>query len=311
MGLKEAYRALDPAHPLGPAAAAYVARPDNPVSRIITELQLTDTPRQYLLTGHRGTGKTTELSRVSQALADDYQVRMVTIGASGFSPSEVADMLQAASSTQRSLLLIDGVDKLEIHAATGVLRELVDLQPMAASTICTIPLALSLTDDFGNIAQSFDSWSFLPAIDLWGRDGERIEAGWELCREILRRRADVFDDSALEVLVGNGAGIHRELLRLAQRACVLAVLDGHDRVGMDHAFRAVHELRNEYSIMLRSRDIELLRQVDRTGQLSGDIDLLRLVRDQFVVVYASGGTWFDVHPIVRPLISAQREVASG
>jgi hypothetical protein len=157
---------------------------------------------------------------------------------------------------------------------------------------------------------SIDAWHFLPSIDLWDRDGSEIVEGWNLCRDILLRRADVFTEAALDLLIKNSAGIHRELLRLAQRACVFAAVGALSKVGTDEALRAVGDTRNEYSLLLRSEDFELLRQVERTGQISGDHSLLRLVRDQVIVAYGGGSTWFAVHPIVRPLIPDTRKVAS-
>jgi hypothetical protein len=333
MDLKEAYRALDPAHPLDPESPFYVSRPDNPVSRIIAEFKMTDTPRQYLLTGHRGTGKTTELNRIERALETDYLIRSVVVGSPNASllnavltadipgvESELPATLEKilvhrqfnfTSDNRPILLLIDGIDKaamrdIDDHYFSG----LFELRRMSLHVVCVIPLTLPLTEHFGDIAQSADAWHFLPAIDLWTRDGEPITEGWEMCRDVIRWRADMFSEKALNILIQNGAGVHRELLRLAQRACVFAAVGGRGKVGEEDASRAVQDARNEYSLLLRSEDFDLLRRVERTGQISGDPKLLRLVRDQLIVAYGGGSTWFAVHPIVEQLLPGTRKVAS-
>lgn len=342
MDLKQAYRALDPAHPLEPGSPFYTPRPDNPVSLILTELELADRPKRYLLTGHRGSGKTTEQGRIQRALESTHHVLSVIYG-SAESTLEVAVLSAIADVTRTSTLrplvesiakqfrlstpdprdpinrprlrailqslptpmvvLIDGVDKLDSQDARDALDSLRLLSSWPISIVCTVPLTATLERNFGQISSSVDAWHFLPGITLWTRDGEPVEAGWELCREVVERRADaLFSSEALDVVVGNSAGIHRELLRIAQRACALAAVAGHPSIGVEEANRAVHELRNEYSIMLRTEDHARLREVERTGRISGDPELLRLVRDQFVVAYGEGGAWFAVHPIIKPLV---------
>lgn len=351
MDLKQAYRALDPARPLDPDSPFYAPRPDSPVSLIVTELQLADVPRRYLLTGHRGTGKTTELGRIANALEATHLVLSMVFGPAEAS-LERAVLLAVAEATKVGVLrpflanvarqlrsptpdprdpvdrpriravlqsltlplvvLIDGVDKLDSRGVREAFEDIGRLASWPLSVICTVPFTATLERDFGHLASSVDAWHFLPGISLWTRKGEPIDAGWALCREVIERRADgLFSSEALGVVVENSAGIHRELLRIAQRACALAAVAGKPTIGVEEATRAVHELRNEYSIMLRSEDHRLLREVEQTGRISGDPDLLRLVRDQFVVAYGSGGSWFAVHPMVKPLISREQEAVGG
>ena len=72
--LKEAYLAFDPYQPLQGQAlkAYYVDRPHNPFAEM-REILLTapDEPHKILFTGHRGSGKSTELNR----LAEDAEIR--------------------------------------------------------------------------------------------------------------------------------------------------------------------------------------------------------------------------------------------
>jgi len=355
--LRQAYRALDPAHPIAPDSPFYARRLDSPVDLTIGELKLSEAPRWYLLAGHRGSGKTTELARIAQALAKSHTVVRVECSSQDHTVLEQAlenivakletltessrrattvlrssfvfeDERDAGVRTPRMLrwlhenpppfseplvVLLDGLDKLDlphIRDAFGALHS--TLGEESLSVVCTIPLFVTLDPDFGELARLVHAWHFLPSIDLWTRDGERIDAGWKTCRDVLERRAEgLLSDEALELLIEQGAGIHRELLRLAQRACALAAVAGETSVDLPHVERAVHEIRNEYSIMLRSEDHRLLAEVDRTGRISADPRLLRLVRDQFVVSYGGGGAWFSVHPMVRPLIVDGEKAAFG
>ncbi|NER98655.1 MAG: hypothetical protein F6J86_33335 [Symploca sp. SIO1B1] len=52
----------------------YVQRPDSPVENLVNLLNMEDEPMKFLMTGHLGGGKTTELRRVERILAEDYAV---------------------------------------------------------------------------------------------------------------------------------------------------------------------------------------------------------------------------------------------
>ncbi|NER46893.1 MAG: AAA family ATPase [Symploca sp. SIO1A3] len=52
----------------------YVQRPDSPVENLVSSLEMADEPIKFLLAGHLGGGKTTELRRVQEQLAQDYAV---------------------------------------------------------------------------------------------------------------------------------------------------------------------------------------------------------------------------------------------
>ena len=52
----------------------YVRREDSPVDALVNLLEMDDDPAQYLVAGHRGGGKTTELRRLEQKCAQDYTV---------------------------------------------------------------------------------------------------------------------------------------------------------------------------------------------------------------------------------------------
>ncbi len=355
--LTEVYRSLDPLAPLEPDSELYVERSDNPMDRVAVELKLSDRPKHYLLAGHRGTGKTTELRRLAHALAGDREVFMVDVGeaseladgsesvladalalslnrsieprAPGMNPHapatsplrlasewlgalprrhlprrhlpRAAETLRNASDSGIPIVVVfDGLERFQRDE--DILRALSRPAPVYAwpmSVICTLPLSLYLSRDLGEYARHFERAIFLPGI--------ADDRGFA---SIIRRRAGegAFEPPALRTLVRHSAGIHRELLQLAQRACVVAALGGAARVSLAHAEAAVAEQRNEYSIVLRTRDYPLLAEVMETKQLRGGDDIARLIRNQLIVAYANGTTWFDVHPILRPLL--ERKVPS-
>ncbi|OLT62122.1 P-loop NTPase fold protein [Moorena bouillonii] len=74
---KPAYQLFNPDKPLTTPEEMkdfYVQRENSPVEKVITTLEMEDQPAKFLLAGHRGSGKTTELRRIQQELAENYAV---------------------------------------------------------------------------------------------------------------------------------------------------------------------------------------------------------------------------------------------
>jgi hypothetical protein len=74
---KPAYQVFDPDVPLQTAEELdqfYVQRVNSPTEELAGSLELEKKPAKFLLAGHRGSGKTTELRKLQQELASDYNV---------------------------------------------------------------------------------------------------------------------------------------------------------------------------------------------------------------------------------------------
>lgn len=75
--LREAVNLLDPERHLATPDERenfFVQREDSPVDKLRVILELTDKPQKILFSGHRGSGKSAELSRLAQLLEDEFIV---------------------------------------------------------------------------------------------------------------------------------------------------------------------------------------------------------------------------------------------
>jgi hypothetical protein len=75
--LTEALNALLPDRALSTSAELqhlYVARPNSPLKRLTLLLRASLDPQKILFTGHRGSGKTTELEKLTHSLGDQFFV---------------------------------------------------------------------------------------------------------------------------------------------------------------------------------------------------------------------------------------------
>ena len=74
---RTAYQRFKPEEPLvtpEDLESFYVPRDNSPVDKLVSLLEMEDDPAKFLLAGHRGGGKTTELRRLQQKLANNYTV---------------------------------------------------------------------------------------------------------------------------------------------------------------------------------------------------------------------------------------------
>lgn len=113
--LAQAYNLFDPLRPLEGEwlDAFYVERPESAnIQPLLTELELDERPDdKTLFTGHRGSGKTTELARLEKALANSHIVVRV----------DVESLLNLGDVDYADLLVMMGLEVFR-HAASAGLR---------------------------------------------------------------------------------------------------------------------------------------------------------------------------------------------
>ncbi len=110
--LREAFNAFDPTHPLQSEfyQAFYVERPEG-IHQLIEDLRADErTSTKWLFTGHRGSGKSTELLRLTEALQDRYFTVYFT----------VEDVLDMADVDYKDVILALGSRLYEKSKTQGV-----------------------------------------------------------------------------------------------------------------------------------------------------------------------------------------------
>lgn len=96
----------------------YVSRDNSPVDKLVSLLEIEDDPAKFLLAGHRGGGKTTELRRLEQKLADKFAVIWIDTQAAldkyniGYAEVVVLIGIQIAQQAIKSSWLPNKKDKL-------------------------------------------------------------------------------------------------------------------------------------------------------------------------------------------------------
>lgn len=405
--LTEALNRFDPERPLhtqGELEQFSVDRSNSPVEGIRILFEVSDRPEKLLFSGHRGSGKSTELARLRRRLSDDFRViefsvmneldlfelqyvdvllglalelaelateedldvkeevleevfhftREVTKEVQ-LEEREGADVnaklnayvvslsskLKAEDVTRRTvretitrrisdlldsirlltkeiervigkrlLVVIDDIDKVDLATAKSMFHEHAStLSEPPLSIIYTYPMPLRHDNSFQQVKNSFPNEEFLPNIKTQNRDGEPFEPGLQTTEKIVTKRLedDLIEEDALDEMAKLSSGVPRQLVMLARRACLESLKNGRDIIDTEAVQAAANKQRNEYEVLLDRSQRELLKEVRENKDINNDDAHRELLHNLSVLKYENDDVWYDVHPIVLPLIETDEE----
>jgi hypothetical protein len=229
-------------------------------------------------------------------------------------PDQVAENVRSAMDPTRELLgvahgrwkhvvvLIDGLDRLTDMAAFDqiVQHDVKALGSAGIGVVLVGPLK-SLYGIERTISQRFDELHYQPWID----PGSGAESGTFL-DGVLRRRLpeEALDAQALAVLVRSSGGVLRDLIALAQLACVEAYMGGSDTIRLTEAETAIDAFARKHMQGLRAEEIEVLQRVRTKGSFvqTSEDDLALLMTRRVLEYRSNGRPRYVVHPTIEPLL---------
>jgi energy-coupling factor transporter ATP-binding protein EcfA2 len=231
--------------------------------------------------------------------------------------NEIVDAI-AQKAGRPVLAVVDGLDKIwdlekvkEIYYAGGI-----NLLIPRCKAVYTVPLALFYTQEFGQVRVTFDGTFPLPNVKVKGRAGDPYEPGRIMLRDLIVRRMHpgLITDDARERLIELSGGVLRELVALARDACSNARARDHARIELGDVERAASQVRNLYRTMLTPKQLRALWQVHTSSikQPADNTQAEGLVHNLSLLGYVNDESWWDVHPVVLPLLEERAdEMARG
>jgi hypothetical protein len=122
---------------------------------------------------------------------------------------------------------------------------------------------------------------------------------------VVKRAGDAaFWPDAMRCIIQASGGLFRELVSLARHACLLAERAKQSRVSTMEALHAMTEQRLRYTSTLTPGDRDLLSQFSRPDRdrTIADQSIFEQVNQGKIVYYHRDSPWFDIHPILWPLM---------
>ena len=216
--------------------------------------------------------------------------------------NDLVAVAQSELGDRRLLFVVDGTDRLRDQDARAFfVSDVHQLQQVTGLFIYCAPIHLAY-EEGGQAAQNFDRVFHLPMIKVENEDGSRNEAGLQVMREMLYRRADssLFDEGVADELAQACGGHPRELLRLLGNAFSYVETKRFDA---NSAHRAIQDLASDYRRILQPADYRILARIDAREEVDTD-GLNRLLYNLALLEY--NNFYRRSHPVVRTTHEYQR-----
>lgn len=201
---------------------------------------------------------------------------------------------------RRLLIIVEGLDKVDLEAARHIFRDHAPtITAPAAAMIYTFPLALRYSDDYQIVRRNVTRDSFLPNLSLRHAGGEADEVGLAALRRIVTNRVEerLISSEALDQIVMASGGIPVELVKLVNSAAVYALEreEAAERIELTDARNAVKDLRRELAAPLTLAEWDLLRARHQDRRLSNEAEMQQLLYKGALIEYANDVQWCDAH----------------
>ena len=221
----------------------------------------------------------------------------------------IIEEIRKQQDNRQILVIIDGLDKvydldtvMKVYYSGGI-----NLLLPQCKIIYTVPLALFYTSQFGQVRVTFDDFFVLPNIKIRHRDGTPEEVGLDALTRLVnvRIKPELITSDALKELIELSGGLIHDLIYLAKDASSYARVRQGERIEQSDVNRAANKIRNVYRTMLKPEEYDELRHIynNPSKQPFSSNIAQKLVHNLSLIEYRNDGTWWDVHPVVVPLLS--------
>jgi hypothetical protein len=204
--------------------------------------------------------------------------------------------------TAHLVVMLDGLDRItDLQAFEQiVIHDMKGLASIGIGVVLVGPLRALYGLD-RTITERFDSFHYQPWLDV-----QQVPDGRAFLMDVLRRRvpAHTFSDAGIEAIVLASGGVLRDLLTLAQTACVEAYLDGSDRVEAAEVAKAIDTFGRKHMQGLRPAELEVLQRVRTKGSFvqTSEDDLALLMTRRVLEYRNQGQLRYAVHPTIEKLL---------
>ena len=222
----------------------------------------------------------------------------------------VIDQAQRYLNPKRLVLIVEGLDKVDLEAARHIFRDHAPtITALNASMIFTVPLALRYSEDYQTVLRHFSDDCFLPNLAARHADVSDDAEGIRALREIILKRMEsqLMDEEALTQIVLASGGIPVDLIKLVRKSAVYALermerSEANQRIDVRDALNAIKDLRRELAASLSTAEWSILNQRHRDRKLSSEKAMQQLLQKVALIEYSNDVQWCDVHPALWGLL---------
>jgi hypothetical protein len=210
-----------------------------------------------------------------------------------------------AETHKRVMAIVEDLDKVDPAIARQLFYDHgTSLSAPRLSVIYTFPIALRHDNNYGQVKMSFPETYVLPIFKPRMKDGSPNEHAILKCEEILTRRVDpaLIEPAARRALAESCGGVTGLLIALSRQACLEAMVDDKPVIDIAAVNSAIRNARRDYEVLLNKNQLATLKKVHRTKQVNNDEEYRELLHNLSCLEYRNDDVWYDVHPVVQPLL---------
>jgi energy-coupling factor transporter ATP-binding protein EcfA2 len=221
------------------------------------------------------------------------------------------------------LVIIDDLDKLDLARVDDIYRDNIKaLFSPSFSIIYTIPIAVMRDKVLRPILETEsnnDNIIVMPVVKLFNKgesrqaDSKPRSEAMDILRQIIYKRVapGLIDSDTIDQLIIYSGGVLRELIRLANNCCFIAIrlLSRKDApakftINQEILEEAANKLRNDFALPLGKKDYEILQKVYDNFKPDDpkQDEFLDLLHQLSVLEYRNRENWYDIHPLVVNLL---------
>jgi hypothetical protein len=203
--------------------------------------------------------------------------------------------------------MLDGLDRMtDIQAFEQiVINDVKALSSLGVGVVLVGPLRVMYGLE-RTVTERFDSFHYQPWIDVRQASSDHL-----FLTEVLRKRVPVhaFSEPGVDEIVFASGGVLRDLLTLAQSACVEAYLGGADRVDLTEVAAAIDAFGRKHLQGLRPAELEVLQRVRTKGSFvqTSEDDLALLMTRRVLEYRNQSQLRYAVHPTIEKLLQELAE----
>jgi hypothetical protein len=237
------------------------------------------------------------------AMAEAREYRRALQDVEGPLPSLEPLLTALLAPSEHLVVLLDGLDRMDDMQAfdRAITLAMKTLNSLGVGVVLVGPLRALYGLDRA-LTERFNSLHYQPWIDsAHSTDGQAFLVN------VLNRRVsdDAFGADTTRALVDASGGVVRDLLVLAQAACVEAYLDGADDVGQREVAAAIDSFGRKHLQGLRPAEIEVLQRVRVQASFvqTSEQDLALLMTRRVLEYRTEHQPRYAVHPTIEKLLA--------
>lgn len=225
----------------------------------------------------------------------------------------VIDQTEKHLNPKRLLLVVEGLDKVDLEAARHIFRDHAPtITGLNAAMIYTFPLALRYSEDYQNVQLYFNQHVLLPNLSSRERDGAEDPRGRQDMESIVLNRlvSELITSEALEQLIIACGGIVVGLVKLVRQAALFALERDDNQtqvIALVDTQGAIKELRRELAANLSLDEWRLLKKRHNDRLLTNEPEIERLLQKGALIEYPNDPFWCDAHPVLWSLLDHYAE----